>query len=124
MGSVGVPAVIRRGRSYKHDLLWETYDWRSNEMPDFFMDELTRIGRRSLEKAGQLLSEHEKSVGRLELVGYEKLTDDGLALPVFGRSRFRHPSAFSLPYRVAQPPKSFVGKLKRPQHILDSFGES
>ena len=32
------------------------------------------------------MNEHDESVGRLELVGYEKLTDHGLALPVFGRS--------------------------------------
>ena len=38
----------------KHGLPWETYDWRPNETPDFFMDEITRIVRRSLEDAGQL----------------------------------------------------------------------
>jgi hypothetical protein len=38
----------------KQDLPWETYDWRPNETPDFYMDELTRIVRRSLEDAGQL----------------------------------------------------------------------
>jgi hypothetical protein len=32
------------------------------------------------------MNEHDESVGRLELVGYEKLTDNGLALPLFGRS--------------------------------------
>jgi hypothetical protein len=35
-------------------LLWETYDWRPNETPDFFMDEVTRIVRRALQDAGQL----------------------------------------------------------------------
>jgi hypothetical protein len=38
----------------KSDLPWRTYDWRPNETPDFFMDEITRIVRRSLEDAGQL----------------------------------------------------------------------
>jgi hypothetical protein len=38
----------------KHALPWETYDWRPNETPDFFMDELTRIIRRALQDAGQL----------------------------------------------------------------------
>ena len=38
----------------KHDLAWDTYDWRPNETPDFFMDEITRIVRRSLEAADQL----------------------------------------------------------------------
>lgn len=33
------------------------------------------------------MSEHEEPVGRLHLVGYEKLTDHGLALPVFGQSQ-------------------------------------
>jgi hypothetical protein len=37
-----------------HDLPWETYDWRPNETPDFFMDEITRIVRRSLQDLGQL----------------------------------------------------------------------
>jgi hypothetical protein len=32
------------------------------------------------------MTEHEEPVGRLQLVGYEKMTDHGLALPVFGRS--------------------------------------
>ena len=32
------------------------------------------------------MNEHWEPVGPLELVGYEKLTDHGLALPVFGRS--------------------------------------
>jgi hypothetical protein len=38
----------------RHDLGWKTYDWRPNETPDRFMDEITRIVRRSLETAGQL----------------------------------------------------------------------
>jgi len=38
----------------KSDLSWKTYDWRPNETPDFFMDEIARIVRRSLEDAGQL----------------------------------------------------------------------
>jgi hypothetical protein len=38
----------------KHGLSWETYDWRPNEAPDFFMDEVTRIVRRTLKDAGQL----------------------------------------------------------------------
>jgi hypothetical protein len=38
----------------KHGLSWETYDWRPNEAPDFFMDEVTRIVRRALKDAGQL----------------------------------------------------------------------
>jgi hypothetical protein len=33
------------------------------------------------------MSEHEELVGWLHLVGYEKLTDHGLALPVFGQSQ-------------------------------------
>jgi len=33
---------------------WELYDWRPNETPDFFADEITRIIRRYLEGAGQL----------------------------------------------------------------------
>jgi hypothetical protein len=36
------------------NLPWSTYDWRPNETPDFFMDELTRIVRRNLEGDGQL----------------------------------------------------------------------
>jgi hypothetical protein len=35
----------------KHGLLWETYDWRAYEAPDFFVDELTRIVGNSLEGA-------------------------------------------------------------------------
>ena len=31
------------------------------------------------------MNEHDACVDRLELVGYEKLTDQGFALPVFGR---------------------------------------
>jgi hypothetical protein len=37
----------------KH-LQWETYDWRPNETPDSFMDEITHIVRRILVGAGQL----------------------------------------------------------------------
>jgi hypothetical protein len=37
-----------------YNLSWKTYDWRPNETPDRFMDEITRIVRRSLEDAGQL----------------------------------------------------------------------
>ena len=33
------------------------------------------------------MSEHGESVGRLDLIAYEKLTDHGLALPVFGQSQ-------------------------------------
>jgi hypothetical protein len=38
----------------KHGLRWETYQWRPNEAPDYFMDEIMRILRRSLERVGQL----------------------------------------------------------------------
>jgi len=38
----------------KQGLLWQTYDWRPNETPDRFMDEVTETVRRSLENAGQL----------------------------------------------------------------------
>jgi hypothetical protein len=51
------------------------------------MDEVTRIIRRSLQNAGPTMSEQEELGGRLYLVGYEALTDHGLALPVFGRSQ-------------------------------------
>jgi hypothetical protein len=33
------------------------------------------------------MSEHGEPAGQLQLVGYEKVTDHGLALPIFGRSR-------------------------------------
>lgn len=35
-------------------LAWETYDWRPNEAPDFYLDEITRIVRDFLERSGQL----------------------------------------------------------------------
>ena len=38
----------------KHDLPWRTYDWRPNEAPDFFVDEVTRIVRLTLQDGGQL----------------------------------------------------------------------
>jgi len=38
----------------KHDLPWQMYDWRPNEALDFFMDEVTRIVRRTLQDVGQL----------------------------------------------------------------------
>ena len=38
----------------KHDLPWQMYDWRPNEAPDFFMDEVTRIVRRTLQDVAQL----------------------------------------------------------------------
>jgi hypothetical protein len=38
----------------RQGIVWEIYDWRPNEAPDFFMDEITRIVRRSLQEAGQL----------------------------------------------------------------------
>jgi hypothetical protein len=38
----------------KHGLAWRTYDWRPNEPPDFFMDEITRIVRLTLQCLGQL----------------------------------------------------------------------
>jgi hypothetical protein len=38
----------------KLDLDYKTYDWRPNETPDSFMDEITRIIRGYLEETGQL----------------------------------------------------------------------
>lgn len=38
----------------KLGLAIKTYDWRPNETPDLFMDEVTRIVRRHLEDTGQL----------------------------------------------------------------------
>ena len=38
----------------KLGLIVKTYDWRPNETPDSFMDEVTRIVRRHLEDTGQL----------------------------------------------------------------------
>jgi hypothetical protein len=35
-------------------LKWETYDWRPNEMPDTYVDDITRIVRRHLQNVGQL----------------------------------------------------------------------
>src|SRR5215472_9648096 len=33
------------------------------------------------------MNQHDETGARLELIGYEKLTDHGFALPIFGRSR-------------------------------------
>jgi hypothetical protein len=56
------------------------------------------------------MNEREEPVGRLELVGYEKITDHGLALPVFGRSQganvyytARSSSIRHAPRRLAKP---------------------
>jgi hypothetical protein len=38
----------------KLGLTYKTYDWRPNETPDSFMDEITRIVRRHLDDTGQL----------------------------------------------------------------------
>jgi hypothetical protein len=35
-------------------LTWETYDWRPNETPEAYMDDITRIVRRYLQNVGQL----------------------------------------------------------------------
>lgn len=35
-------------------LMWEPYDWRPNETPEAYMDEITRIVRRYLQNVGQL----------------------------------------------------------------------
>jgi len=48
------------------------------------------------------MNEHDESVGRLELVGYEKLTDNGLALPLLANLR-------ELMSFIQRAPQSSVG---------------
>ncbi len=36
------------------DINWDIYDWRLNETPDFYTDQITRLVRKQLEAKGQL----------------------------------------------------------------------
>lgn len=41
-------------RLLKLGIPWDIYDWRPNETPDFYLDEITRIARNYFQRSGQL----------------------------------------------------------------------